>query len=66
MCCEEAPAMARISQTTGLWGSRLIAQILVPFETRPEAVQGSELTGPVRPYSAHFGPGLSMDTNYSD
>jgi ABC-type uncharacterized transport system substrate-binding protein len=27
----------------------------------------SELTGPVRPYgSAHFGPGLAMDTNCSD
>jgi hypothetical protein len=31
------------------------------------AVQGSELTGPVRPYgSAHFGPGLAMDTNCPD
>jgi hypothetical protein len=28
---------------------------------------GSELTGPLRAYgSAHFGPGLATDTNYSD
>jgi hypothetical protein len=34
---------------------------------RAQAVHGSELTGPVRPYgSAHFGPGLAMDTNCSD
>ena len=34
---------------------------------RAQAVQGSELTGPLRPYgSAHFGPASAMDTNCSD
>jgi hypothetical protein len=34
---------------------------------RAQAVQGPELTGPLRPYgSAHFGPGLAMGANCSD
>ena len=34
---------------------------------RAQAVQGSELTGALRPYgSAHFDPGFAMDTNCSD
>jgi hypothetical protein len=33
---------------------------------RTQAAQGSELTA-LKPYgSAHFGPGVAMDTNYSD